>query len=340
MFKSFLSLLVFLFFLNAAEAKIAPLKAFQEPALASKVIKSNFNKPLPENTLPTGLEVKTVAGWSMLFDAHTGDPKARLLLGLELVRGNHFRFDLEVGLYWLHQAALELPDLASLPLGVIYANRLSSHHDEKKAKYWLEQAAKTGQAQAQYSYAEFLFKLEGSSNSTYTKAIALLDSAAKQDHPRALLVLARLHFLTAYEETGIALLRKSASLGLLEGIVELAAALEAKGDRTGSIDDYAEALRWYVVAARQDSAYAKYKLWVFQSSGKGVTANPKAAVEWLRDSAKDGYAVAQRILGEMILKGDLGLPRNIQKGLGLLREAAIQGDEAALRHFSSTGRQK
>ena len=93
-------------------------------------------------------------------------------------------------------------------------------------------------------------------------------------------------------------------------------------------DDYAEAIRWYRVAADQGSAAAQFNLGVLYENGQGVTQNYIEAVGYYRLAAVQGLAQAQFNLGSMYSEG-LGVARDYAEAVRWYRLAADQGFASA-----------
>jgi len=62
----------------------------------------------------------------------------------------------------------------------------------------------------------------------------------------------------------------------------------------GEIQDYAEAVRWYLKAAAHGSTDAEYSLGHMYSCGQGVQRDNEKAIEWFRRAAAHGSADARR----------------------------------------------
>jgi hypothetical protein len=60
--------------------------------------------------------------------------------------------------------------------------------------------------------------------------------------------------------------------------------------------DYKQVVEWYREAAKQGDAVAQNALGFCYSKGKGVPQDYKLAIEWYRKAADQGHAVAQRNL--------------------------------------------
>ena len=77
----------------------------------------------------------------------------------------------------------------------------------------------------------------------------------------------------------------------------------------GVPQDYAEAVKWYRLAAEQGDALAQNNLGAMYDNGEGVPQDYAEAVKWYRLAAEQGYALAQNNLGLMYEDGH-GVPRD------------------------------
>src|ERR1041385_8786039 len=68
----------------------------------------------------------------------------------------------------------------------------------------------------------------------------------------------------------------------------------ARGAAAADRGDFAEALRWYRVAAEKGSAEAQFEIGVLYDTGQGVTQDPAEALRWYQRAADQGFAPAQR----------------------------------------------
>ena len=96
----------------------------------------------------------------------------------------------------------------------------------------------------------------------------------------------------------------------------------------GLPQNYAEAARWYRLAADQSLAQAQYNLGNTYASGEGVPENDAEAARWYRLAADQGLAKAQYNLGAMYDKGQ-GVPQNYAEAVRWYRLAAEQGNAEA-----------
>jgi TPR repeat protein len=93
---------------------------------------------------------------------------------------------------------------------------------------------------------------------------------------------------------------------------------------TGIPRNYAEAAKWYGLAAKQGNAKAQNNLGEMYYQGEGVSKDDAEAVKWFRLAAEQGYSEAQHNLGSMYNAGK-GVPRNYAEARKWYRLAAEQG---------------
>ena len=92
----------------------------------------------------------------------------------------------------------------------------------------------------------------------------------------------------------------------------------------GVPQDYAEAVKWYRLAAEQGDVGAQFKLGFIYGNDKGVPQNYAEAVKWYRLAAVQGDAIAQSNLGIMYVEGR-GVPQDYAEAVKWYRLAADQG---------------
>ena len=96
----------------------------------------------------------------------------------------------------------------------------------------------------------------------------------------------------------------------------------------GIPQNYAQAARWYRLAAEQGDAFAQHRLGIMYENGLGMAQDHAAAGTWYRLSAIRGYAGAQLSLGYLYRSGK-GIPKNYHTAIKLYRLAADQGNAEA-----------
>ena len=100
--------------------------------------------------------------------------------------------------------------------------------------------------------------------------------------------------LKAEAEVVVALVREAAACGVAEAEVELGF-YHSKG-AYGVKQDYAEAVKWYRKAAKQNHANSQYNLAVMYYYGRGVQQDHAEAAKWARKAAAQGLEQAQRMV--------------------------------------------
>ena len=75
------------------------------------------------------------------------------------------------------------------------------------------------------------------------------------------------------------------------------------GNGQGVSQDYAEAIKWFRLAAVQGDADAQYSLGRRYYNGEGVAKDYAEAAKWFRLGAEQGHAGAQYALGVMFNLG-------------------------------------
>jgi TPR repeat protein len=95
--------------------------------------------------------------------------------------------------------------------------------------------------------------------------------------------------------------------------------------------DYAEALRWYRLAAEQDFSKAQANLGVMYGEGQGVTRDYTLAAEWFLKAAEKGNTLAQHNLGLLYGRGQ-GVKQDYAEAFVWESLAATSGHEDAIKN--------
>ena len=96
----------------------------------------------------------------------------------------------------------------------------------------------------------------------------------------------------------------------------------------GAPQDYAEAARWYRLAADQGLAESQHMLGVMYDRGDGMPQDFSKAIKWYREAAEQGFAPAQYDLGSQYATGE-GVPQNFSEAYMWFSLAASAGLEMA-----------
>jgi localization factor PodJL len=88
-----------------------------------------------------------------------------------------------------------------------------------------------------------------------------------------------------------------------------------------------------VAAAKKADPLAFFEIGARYADGRGVAADPKAAVTWYQRAADAGFAPAQYRLASIYEKG-MGVDRDIAKSRALYGQAAAQGNTSAMHNLA------
>ena len=90
--------------------------------------------------------------------------------------------------------------------------------------------------------------------------------------------------------------------------------------------DYAEAAKWFHLAAQQGHADAQFNIGVMYSNGQGVKQDYFEAVKWYRKAAAQGHADAQFNLGVAYTNGN-GVEKSYALAKDWFRTACNNGNQ-------------
>jgi len=100
----------------------------------------------------------------------------------------------------------------------------------------------------------------------------------------------------------------------------------------GVTQSYAEAFKWYRMAADQDHVQAQVNLGLMYQQGQGVPRDDQAALQWLSRAADAGDATALYSLGLMYYHGN-GVPQDFSAAIAWYRRAAAKGEPKAMNNL-------
>ena len=119
--------------------------------------------------------------------------------------------------------------------------------------------------------------------------------------------------------------QKSAKLGFATAQFNLGVMYE---NGLGVVQDYAEAVRWFLLAAEQGNARAQSNVGTMYGNGDGVAQDYAEAMRWFRLAAEQGNARAQSNVGMMFDNGD-GVAQDYVLAHMWYNIAAANGDNKA-----------
>jgi hypothetical protein len=109
-------------------------------------------------------------------------------------------------------------------------------------------------------------------------------------------------------------------------------------DGQGVPQDYAEAAKWYHLAAEQGDADAQNNLGTMYDTGEGVPQDYAEAAKWYRLAAEQGDADAQLNLGTIYALGH-GIPQNFIRAHMWFNIAAIKGKADGVKGRNAAAKQ-
>ena len=98
----------------------------------------------------------------------------------------------------------------------------------------------------------------------------------------------------------------------------------------GIAQDYAEAMRWYKLAAAQGNAFAQNNIGDMYQEGNGVAQDYAEAVRWYKLAAAQGNTDAQFNIGKMYQSGN-GVAQNLVRAHMWSNLSALNGDADSVK---------
>mgnify|MGYP002626309735 CR=1 FL=1 len=126
----------------------------------------------------------------------------------------------------------------------------------------------------------------------------------------------------------IEVVRRKAQDGDAEAQFNMGRVYDYGESLTGIPNDYAEAFKWYRLAAEQNYHLAQHNLALMYDHGKGTKQNKSEAVRWWTKAAENGDLLSQYALGYSYMVGD-GVKQNKSEGAKWWMKAAESGNAQA-----------
>ena len=174
--------------------------------------------------------------------------------------------------------------------------------DLEAAAQWYRFAAEGGDAQAQFAYASLLLDKARRNRQVRPKAARVfMEKAAKSGHARAQFNIAQMIVADRPSYAGFEKAKPfyeaAAEAGLADAQYALATIL-AEGNGVPAPDEKG-AREWMTRAALGGLDTAQVELGIWLVNGRGGEARPDEALEWFRRAARGGNVVAQNRLARM-----------------------------------------
>ena len=196
--------------------------------------------------------------------------------------------------------------------------------DPEKAAYWMEKAAEAGDSESQFNMGLFYAKGHGVKRD-FAKMAEWMGKASENGEEDAE------GFLKEFGNMADDLIK--AENGDAQAQAEVAAGLMKLGpimDQAGSEGDYEESVKWATKAAEQNNGFGLWTLALAYEHGRGVTINPKKAIELYQKGADINDPRCLHNLGCQYLSGE-NIKKDAHKGFAMIKQAAEQGYGLAMR---------
>ena len=259
--------------------------------------------------------------------------KAYNKMGECLYYGKGVPRDYKKALYWYEKAANSGDADAQYNLGNMYYNGDGTPQDYEKAFYWYEKAANSGEFIAQYKLGKMYYYGEGVVQD-YEKAFYWYEKAANAGDSDAQINLGYMYekgegVVQDYKKA-LYWYEKAANAGDTSAQFYLGGRYYYE---VGIPQDYKKAFYWYEKAANAGNIIAQEMLGLMYYYGKGVHRDYKKSLYWYEKAANAGSAFVQYILGNRYYNGD-GTPQDYKKAFYWYEKAANSGDSDAQYNLS------
>ncbi|AUI68556.1 tetratricopeptide repeat protein [Beggiatoa leptomitoformis] len=226
----------------------------------------------------------------------------------------------------MEQAAKRGDAKAQFNLAVCYHKGEGVAQNHEKAVEWYQKSAQQGFSQAQFNLANCYRKGVGVAQN-HEKAVEWFEKSAQQGFAQAQLSLALCYHkgigIVQSDEEAFEWFKKSAQQGDAQAQLSLALCYH---EGVGVAQHHEKAVEWFEKSAQQGDAEAQFNLAVCYEKGKGVAQNHEKAFEWYQKSAQQGFAKAQFNLANHYHEG-VGVEQNDEKSLEWLEKAAKQDSD-------------
>ena len=329
----------------SSRSYIITVKISDEGGCCAMSVPCDFQSDISsEEMREIGHKATQVFAKSWIAWAEKGYPRAQNeLADLEYDDGNY-----EEALKWYRLAAGKGYAAAQYMLGYMYLNGIAVEKDEGKGIELIQKAANRGNTQAQLVLGIAYYDGTGVEQN-YEEAMKWLLKAEKKKHRYARFLVGEAYFygngVKRDEAKAIELWTKAARQGDPDAQTSMGIFFKSR-------KEYAEAVKWFQMAAEHGNADAQYHLaqtytimdalqffdeFNMKLEGKTPRAKKKAPQrirhtyeisELLRRAAEQGHADAQYRLAEMYDKAD-GVKRDLSIAARWYREAAEGGNPEA-----------
>ncbi|MBE0488330.1 MAG: sel1 repeat family protein, partial [Halomonas sp.] len=305
------------------DGEVVPLHPSRGEALLEEAAEAGDTAAmtsLGEAYLTGPLEEQPQRGRALLEQAaRQGDAYAMVVLGRAYREGRGVPRDLDEATRWLSSA--RDAGHASADEAMVGVNRERGAQGDINA---LIAAAEEGHPGAMADLGR-AFRDGAGVQANPEAARAWLERAANAGHTGARAEVGEM-LLESDPERGLTLLRSAADAGHDGARLRLGEALLLGEHVEADTEQGVATLR---PAAEAGNPHAARLLGQAYLEGNGVAADPAQAREWLDLAVESGDLSSRANLGRILLRGEAGMPEDIERGQALLQEAAEEGHAGA-----------
>jgi len=291
----------------------------QKPAKLSQIPNTNSEPNASIDFRPVG-DMRDYKG---AIKRHTkaaelGDAEAQYTLGYMYTKGQGVDQNYKEAIKWFTKAAEQGYAKAQFALALRYYKGQGVDQNYKEAVKWLTKAAEQGYAEAQYNLASMYYNGQGVTEDyieaykwTLLAGMNGYDISKSKEGLKKLMTSSQIaeaqrlakeyqkkqeeweHTLSSINEDFLSSEKQKAKQGNIESQFFVGFSYY-----TGKIagQDYAQAHKWFTMAAEQGNTDAQTMLAGMYLDGEGVSQDYEKAIEWFTKAANQGDSYAQSVL--------------------------------------------
>lgn len=266
----------------------------------------------------------------LVRSADNDDPESCYNLGKNLIEGQYgFPVMLNLGENYLLKAVKKDHVEALIYYAQVLQDGDKIPRNEKKAKKYLERAAKKGSSIARVRLGQFYLD-----SNEPKKAVKELKKGVKQNNSEAMICLSQLYQdgvgVKQNNEEALKLLKRASNTGYPPAVNAYAAAL-----KSGLIcnKDLNLAAQLYKTNADIGNRNASYEYARMLENGEGIAQNVEDAATYFKIAADLGHAESAYHYAHMLINGK-GIEKNEKSGLEYLKKAADMEHPEALYEWA------
>jgi uncharacterized protein len=252
-----------------------------------------------------------------IADAKSGDALRQFDLGVKYVAGIFVPPSLEKAALWLSKAAEQRDPDALSCLAMLYSYGAGVPRSEARAFALMSQAANLGNFVAQF-YVAWMYKHRIGTEESPEYSFQWFRSAAVNPKPTGII----LTLTTTGSDVTNKQVPTITDLGEMRAIAYFEVG-RAFHTGKGVSQNFYEAEKWYLAAARQGHAIAQNELGILYARGFPNKRIPEA-IQWWRKAAEEGVNEAALNLAIAYAQGD-GIARDIEQAAVWAQKAADLG---------------